>query len=348
MKAERSLTNINHKIKEIYSFILENDHGMQVVLSNYGGLIQKISVPDSSGIPTDVVLGFDDLKSYLSEEYLKSYPYFGVIIGRYANRILNSAFRLGDKNVKVSKNDGENQLHGGLEGFDKKVWDVFELGTEPNPHLVLSYLSKDGEEGFPGNLEVKISFTLTNDQELIVEISAITDQSTAVNMTHHGYFNLNGDARSIEDHIIKIPAKHILAQDENYVPNGKLIPVLHTAHDFTSEKAVNQDWNPEEGYDQAFVLDKKEGVMSLSASAYSKKTGIKMEVFSNQPVVQFYTSKHLNVENGKKGQSYKPFSGFCFETQVHPNAINIPSFPNTILNPGEVYDNTTTFKFSKA
>jgi aldose 1-epimerase len=345
VKAERTLENFKHQNKEIYSITLENNHGMQVVLSNYGGLIQKIIVPDRSGNPVDVVLGFDELESYFSEEYLKSYPYFGVVIGRYANRIQKAAFPIGDKLVEVSKNSDENQLHGGLEGFDKKVWDISELKSEPNPKLILNYLSIDGEEGFPGNLDIQLSFTLTNDQELIVEISASTDQTTVVNMTHHGYFNLNGDAGTIEDHIVQIPANHTLAQDENYVVTGELKPVLNTAHDFTTEKPVNQNWDPQDGYDQAFVLNKPIGEWGKAASAFSAKSGIKMEVFSDQPVVQFYTAKHLNVDHGKNGKSYNAFSAICFETQIHPNAVNIPSFPSTVLQPGEVYKNKTSFRF---
>lgn len=346
MKAERLLEDFRHQDKEIHSITLENDHGMKVVLSNYGGLIQKIIVPNRFGDPVDVVLGFDDLKSYFSEEYLKNYPYFGVIIGRYANRIKNGAFQLDNERVEVTKNIGDSQLHGGVEGFDKKVWDITEVRTEPYPALVLNYLSTDGEEGFPGNLNVRAGFVLTNEQELILEISAITDKPTVVNMTHHGYFNLNGDAGSVQDHLIEIPADYFLAQDNNFMVTGEVQPVKNTAHDFTVEKPVNQNWNPEEGYDQAFVLNKPTGSWGKAASAYSPESGIKMEVFSDQPVVQFYTAKYLNVDHGKMGKSYKPFSGFCFETQVHPNAVNIPLFPTTVLRPGEVYNYKTTFKFN--
>ena len=345
VKAERSLRNFRHQDKDIYSITLENDNGMQVVLSNYGALIQKIIVPDRSGNPVDVVLGFDHLDSYFSEEYLKRYPYFGVVIGRYANRIQNATFPLGDKLIEISKNSDDNQLHGGIEGFDKKIWNISELKSVPNPTLVLNYLSADGEEGFPGTVNVQLSFLLTNKQELILEISATTDQASVINMTHHGYFNLNGDASSIEDHLIEIPANHTLAQDENYVVTGELKPVQNTAHDFNIEKPVNQNWDPEEGYDQAFVLNKPLGIWGEAASAFSDKSGIKMEVFSDQPVVQFYTAKHLNVGHGKNGKTYTAFSAFCFETQIHPNAVNIPSFPTTVLQPGEVYNHKTSFKF---
>ena len=287
-----------------------------------------------------------DLGKSHTKEYLKNYPYFGVIIGRYANRIENASFQLENKNFEVAKNDGGNQLHGGLEGFDRKVWDISELRSKPNPKLVLKYLSIDGEEGFPGNLNVQMSFEVTNDQELIIEISAFIDQTTVINMTHHGYFNLDGDADCIENHLVKIPASNTLAQDENYVVTGELKPVLNTTHDFTVERSINKYWNHQEGYDQAFVLDKPFGEWAEAASAYSNKSGIKMKVFSNQPVVQFYTAKHLNINNGKKGVVYKPFSSFCFETQIHPNAVNIPSFPSTVLKPLEVYNYKTAFKFS--
>ncbi len=346
MKALKSLQNIVHHPKEIFSIILENDNGMQVVLSNYGGLIQKLKVPDRDGNPVDVVLGFDDLQSYFSEEYLSSYPYFGAIIGRYANRIANSKFSLNGKEIEVSKNDGNNQLHGGKEGFDKKVWDIVDLVSEPNPKLTLEYLSVDGEEGFPGNLKVQLIFELNNDQELSLKIKATTDSDTVVNMTHHSYFNLNGNNDFIGETEVEIPAKTYLEQDENFVLTGNKIKVENTTHDFNHARKISENWAEENGYDQAFVIDKPAGEFGKVATAYSSKTGIKMEVFSNQPVVQFYTAKHLNVKNGKAGLDYKPFSAFCIEPQIHPNAVNIEHFPNTNLKPGEEYFNKTTIKFT--
>ncbi|MEO8795569.1 MAG: aldose epimerase family protein [Daejeonella sp.] len=346
MKATKTLQNIDHATQEIYSIILENDSLMQVVLSNYGGLIQKIIVPDRDGNFVDVVLGFDDLQSYFSKEYLNSYPYFGAIIGRYANRIGGSKFSLNGKEIEVSKNDGENQLHGGKEGFDKKVWKIVDLISEPNPKLTLEYLSRDGEEGFPGNLKVNLTFELNNEQELALEIKATTDAETVVNMTHHSYFNLNGNNDFIGQTEVEIPARSYLEQDENFVLTGNKIEVENTTHDFNQARKISENWDAENGYDQAFVINKPDGEFGKVATAYSSKTGIEMNVFSNQPVVQFYTAKHLNVKNGKSGLDYKPFSAFCFEPQIHPNAVNIKNFPETSLKPGEEYLNKTTFKFT--
>lgn len=345
LKATQSEPLFQHLGKNVYRITLENNADMKVVLSNYGGLIQSLLVPDREGRDVDVVLGFDDLKSYLSEDYLSAYPYFGVIIGRYANRIAGAKFPLDGKLVNVSANTPPHQLHGGFEGFDKKVWDIIEVQSEPLPKVRLAYRSPDGEEGFPGNAGVEISFELSNNNELTLEMKARTDKATAINMTHHTYFNLNGDGSFIGEHHVEIPASHYLAQDAGYVCTGELIPVEGGTHDFLQSRTISQNWKEGEGYDQAFVLDKPYGQWGPAGSFYSHSTGIEMEVFTNQPCVQFYTGKYLDVAGGKNGVHYKPFGGFCLETQHHPNAVNIPSFPGTILQPGEEYHHKTTFKF---
>ncbi|HYK75729.1 MAG TPA: aldose epimerase family protein [Daejeonella sp.] len=346
MKATQSDVLFLHQNQEVYGITLENDKGMRVCLSNYGGLIQSLIVPDRECKGIDVVLGFDDLQSYLSEDYLANYPYFGAIIGRYANRIANARFPLDGHMVQVSANTPPHQLHGGFSGFDKKVWNMVSVENKPLPKAVFSYLSVDGEEGFPGNLNVEISFEINTCNELILEIKAHTDKPTAINMTHHTYFNLNGDGSFIGGHVVEIPASKYLAQDKDYVATGKLLDVHGTAHDFTQPKTIQHDWKPEEGYDQGFVLDKPAGVWGKAASVYSPQTGIQLEIFTDQPGVQFYTGKYLNVSGGKSGKHYKPFTSFCLETQQHTNAVNIPSFPNTILRPGEEYRHKTSYRFS--
>lgn len=345
MKTSQSEVLFSYLNKDIYSITLENDQGMKVSLSNYGGLIQSIILPDRFGNYIDVVLGFDHIKDYTSTDYLAHYSYLGAIIGRYANRIDCARFPLEGQVVEVSANIPPHQLHGGFSGFDKKVWDVVSLESKPFPKATFRYLSKDGEEGFPGNLQAEIIFELNNLNELKLTITAQTDQATAVNMTHHSYFNLNGDGSSIAEHLVEIPASYYLAQNEDYVVTGEMIAVENTSHDFRKLKAISQDWKEGEGYDQAFALDKAKGVWGTAAMAYSAQTGIKLEVITDQPGVQFYTGKYLNVKNGKKGMHYRPFTSFCFETQQHCNAVNIPDFPNTILKPGEKYLHTTTFKF---
>lgn len=319
---------------------------MRVRLSNFGGLIQSIVLPDHYGNLIDVVLGFDDLRGYFTKEYLAHYPYFGAVIGRYANRIERACFPLNSELVQLTANTPPHQLHGGFSGFDKKVWDVVSVDDYPLPRAVFKYLSPDGEEGFPGNLHVQLTYELNNLNELTFKIEARTDRVTAINMTQHSYFNLNGDGSPIADHLVEIPADHYLAQDIDYVVTGNLIETKNSPHDFLSPRKISAGWREGEGYDQAFVLNKPYGTWGKAGSAYSKQTGIRLDVYTDQPGVQFYTGKYLNVRDGKKSMHYRPFTAFCLETQHHPNSVNIPSFPSTILQPGDHYLHTTTFKLS--
>ncbi len=340
----RSIPILIHQEQQVYLIRLTNATGMQVELSNYGGLIKSLVVPDKNGQPTDVVLGFDNLSDYFSETYLAAYPYMGTIVGRCANRIGHAQFDLDGKTFKVSANTPPHQLHGGIEGFDKKVWTIKSLTKTPEPELVLTYLSPDGDEGFPGNLELELKFTLTADNELKTEFSARTDQPTPVDLTHHGYFNLDGDASPIFEHQLKINADTWLGQYPDCLTNGDLIPVKHSDKDFTKLRPV-KNTDHFEGYDQAFVLNHPD-LAHCAAELYSAKTGIRMELYTNQPAIQCYTAQHLGPLRGKRNQTYRAFSGLCLETQVHPNAVNTSHFPSVILRPGEHYLHTTTYKFS--
>ncbi len=317
---------------------------MEVELSNYGALIKSITIPDKNGIPVDVVLGFDNLSDYFSPEYLNAYPYLGTIVGRCANRIGHATFEIDGKQYQVSANTPPHQLHGGFEGFDKKLWKIKSISETPESQLVLTYLSPDGEEGFPGNLQVEASFTLTDQNELKLEFTAQTDAPTPVDLTHHGYFNLDGDASPIFDHSLKIDADAWLGQYPDCLTTGEIIPVKNSDKDFTNSRKVKSSADFE-GYDQAFILNHPD-ITHCSASLYSHKTGIQIEVFTNQPAIQFYTAQHLGPLNGKRNQTYQTFSGLCLETQVHPNAVNTPHFPSVILHPGEEYLHATTYKFS--
>ena len=243
---------------------------------------------------------------------------------------------------------GNDILHGGKEGFDKKTWQVISLNEFPTPALELKYLSKDGEEGFPGNLEIIICFELNDEDELSYEFTATTDKPTAVNLTHHSYFNLNNGKGTIEEHEAKFNASYILAQDEGLVCDGEFIAVANNQFDFTIFKAIDTDWDKANGYDQCFAIDKKTGELSLVAEARSKQSGITLQIFSTEPAVQFYTGQGLNIKNAKEGIDYLPFSGFCLETHKHPNAINIPHFPNTVLRPGEKYYQKNVYKIIQA
>lgn len=327
--------------KDIYLYTLRNTKGTEVLITNYGAIIMayKIMMPDKS--INDIVLGFDNVEDYLATTYLKNYPFMGAAIGRYANRIKDARFAIDDKEFVVSKNWNEDQLHGGFDGFDKKVWDFVSFDEKCNI-LHLRYLSPDGEEGFPGNLEVNICFELNDDNDLIYEYTASCDQPTPVNLTHHSYFNLNNGEETIMNHQIRITSDKILEQDQNLVTTGNYIAVDSTRYDFTEFHSIGE--RIVEGYDQSFVVDKRTDQLSLVAEALSEKSGLKLQILTTEPLVHLYTGQGFPKLKGKNGADYGPFSGFCLETQKHPNAINIVKFPNTVLRPGEKYHQRNVYK----
>lgn len=345
MNIHQSPVLFQHEGEGVYLFTLKNKRGVEISISNLGAIIQSFIVPDRSGKAIDIVLGFDKMEQYLDRDYIQSKTYLGAIIGRYANRIGNACFEIDGQFFPISANLPPHQLHGGNEGFDRKVWKSESIEQYPNAKLTLSYLSRDGEEGFPGNLNVKTSFELTEDNELIILTEAGTDKPTAINLTHHDYFNLNGSG-PIAEHWVMIPSTYYLGQDADYVATGNAHSVSGTVFNFNSSKQIEQDWDEWEGYDQSFVLDKEYRSWGLAARAFSEKSRINLEVYTDEPTVHLYTGKYLNIKNGKKGMNYPAFSGLCFETQHHTNAINIPSFPGTILRPGEVYKQKTTYRVS--
>ncbi|MES2454517.1 MAG: aldose epimerase family protein [Bacteroidota bacterium] len=329
--------------KEVFAIELTNTKGTYVKIYNYGAIIGKFVVVNKHGEKQDIVLGFDDFEQYLSEDYLSSYSYLGAVVGRYANRIKDGRFTLDGEDYQLAQNNGPDCLHGGVTGYDKRVWDVL---STIDPSVTLRYTSPAGEENFPGNLTIELTFKLTDDNELILDYKATTDAPTIVNLTHHGYFNLAPQGGSVENHIHRMPASNILEQDDNYVVNGVLIPVENTKYDFLAPKAIGKDWEPEEGYDQTWVLDKAYGELTLASETSEQASGLTLSVYTTEPIAHFYTGKYVNVKNAKDGKDYKAFDGFCVETQHHPNAINVPSFPNTVLRPGEVYSQTTIYKIA--
>jgi aldose 1-epimerase len=325
--------------EDVYLFTLRNAIGTEVLITNYGAIITAFKIKTTNGNYNDIVLGFDTPEEYMSENYLNQYAYFGAAIGRYANRIKNSSFSIDNIKFSVTINMGKNQLHGGKEGFDKKVWDTVSF---ENNSLQLKYLSKDGEEGFPGNLETTIRFELNDKDELSYEFTATTDKSTAVNLTHHSYFNLNNGEGPIDDTELKIYSSCILAKDEEDVCTGELIPVENTQFDFREFHSINERWKKEEGYDHSFIIDNKNDSLEMVAEARQKE--ITLQVFSTDTTVQFYTGQGIGKLKGKNNTMYGPYSGFCLETQKHCNAVNIPHFPNTILKPGETYYQKNIYK----
>lgn len=319
--------------EDIYLFTLRHPNGTKVALTNYGAILLSYAVPMPGGSSNDIVLGFEQPADYLSDYYLSHYAYLGAACGRYANRIAGARFTIDNKSYEVTPNIPPHQLHGGAIGFDKKTWRLLSYDERS---LELIYISKDGEEGFPGNLEVKLAFELTAGGDLKYSFTATTDRPTAVNLTYHPYFNLNNGEGTIEEHQLMIPASQILKQDENLCCNGETIAVDNTPWDFRSRKSINKDWNKAHGYDQFFLIDEKPAGLSLVAEVYSPQSGLTLQLHSTAPGVQFYTGQGLANLRGKNGTVYAPFSGFCIETQVHPNAINVPAFPNTVLRPGEM------------
>ena len=344
MSSVKIIQQTTHQNKELFVYELKLSNGSAAVITNYGGILMSLLMPDKDGLIRDVVLGFDKVEQYWSEEYLENYPYFGAVIGRYANRIKGGSFVLENKEVILSKNIGENILHGGFEGFDKKVWEVIEVKEGNECSLMLQYTSEDGEEGFPGKLITRIRFELF-EKELKYSIEAFCDKATAINLTYHPYFNLDINKAKIDKQQAKIYSDYWLEQDEDFCTTGQLISVKDTAYDFTNWQKIAQPWNENDGYDQSFVIYNHMKEINLVAEAMSSDHKMHLQVFSDAPIVHFYTGKYIPELMGKEQQNYKPFCGYCFETHQYPNAVNISHFPLTILKPNEIYKQSTFYKF---
>lgn len=344
MKIKQINTGILVSGKEVIEVEMINSKGTLVSIYNYGAIIHRFVVKNAKGDKQDIVLGFDEFQSYISPDYLNNYCYFGAAIGRYANRIGGGRFQIDGQDIQVAQNKGSDALHGGFEGFDKKVWDIIEVTETPMPKVVFQYYSQDGEEGHPGDLAVQLAFQLTETDELILTYTADTDEATAINLTHHSYFNLSPTVAPIMDHVHQMNAANWLEQDAGYIVTGKVLPVEGTVHDFRTPKPIGLHWNAQEGYDQTYVLDKAYGEMGLASKTTETNSGLSLLVYTTEPVAHLYTAKYVDVKNGKNGKNYGEFSAFCVETQHHPNAVNIPEFPNTVLQPDVQYHQTTIYK----
>jgi aldose 1-epimerase len=333
---------------EIYT--LTNARGVEIKITTYGGIVTSLKVPDRNGKLDDVVLGFDNL-----EGYLKGHPYFGCIAGRYANRIAKGRFTLDGKAYQLTVNNGDNHLHGGTTGFDKMVWTAREVKSKNGVGLELTYLSKDGEQGYPGNLTARVTYTLTNANELRIDYFATTDKATVVNLTNHAYFNLAGQGNGdILSHQLQINASRFTPTDETAIPTGVLQAVKGTPFDFTKSEKIGARINQDDeqirigkGYDHNFVLDGKAGTLQPAATVYEPTTGRVLEIWTTEPGIQFYTGNYLDgTLTGKGGKVYQQRYGFCLETQHYPDSPNQPKFPSTALRPGKQYRTTTVLKFS--
>jgi len=349
MSVTRKPFGKNYFGEDVELFTLTNANGLIIKIMNHGGTIMSLETPDRDGKLADIVLGHDT-----AEEYGPRTPYFGSVIGRYANRIKNGRFVLNGKPYQLFLNNGPNSLHGGQRGFDKVVWNA-----EPQPEtnaVKMTYLSKDGEENYPGNLHVTLTYTLTDNNEIKIDYTAKTDKATPINLTNHTYFNLAGhDAGYIGAHILMINANYFLPTDKTAIPCGELKPVAGTPFDFTSPVPVgeridadDEQLNQAGGYDHTFCLNKNsESELSLAARAFEPSTGRMMEVFTTEPGIQFYTGTFLDgTLKGKNGHMYEWRGGFCLETQHYPDSPNQPQFPNTILQPGETFVSQTIYRFS--
>ena len=330
-------------------YTLTNRRGAEVKITNYGGIITSLKVPDRQGKRDDIVLGFDNL-----DAYLKGSPYFGAIIGRYANRIAKGRFTLNGHQYTLAVNNGENHLHGGIKGFDKVVWTARPLKVPNGAALRLTYLSKDAEEGYPGNLSVRVIYTLTNVNELKIEYWATTDKDTVINLTSHSYFNLAGQGiGDILNHQLLINARRFTATDAGSIPTGELKSVKGTPFDFTSAFRIGERINDDDqqlkfakGYDHNFVLNGRMGTLRQTAVVYEPTSGRSMEIWTTEPGIQFYTGNFLDgTLTGKDGKVYQQRYGFCLETQHFPDSPNHPSFPTAVLRRGQQYHTITIHRF---
>jgi aldose 1-epimerase len=334
--------------QEVDLYTLTNGGGVEVGIINYGGIVTSIKTPDRTGNIADVALGFDTLDGYLG-----THPYFGAIVGRYGNRIAGGKFKLGGVEYTLPRNNGENALHGGVRGFDKQIWKAREIpgGVE------LRYVSKDGEEGYPGTLDTTVTYSLTDRNELKIEYAANTDKETVVNLTNHTYFNLSGQGQGdVLGHQVMINADRFTPVDPGLIPTGDPAPVEGTPFDFRQPTAIGARINAEneqllrgKGYDHNFVLNSSGGGLALAARVIDPKSGRVLEVLTDQPGVQFYTGNFLDgTVKGKGGKAYQQRDGFCLETQHFPDSPNRPEFPSTVLKAGEQYRTTTVYQFSVA
>jgi aldose 1-epimerase len=334
-------------------YTLTNANRMTVKISNYGGIIQSIWVPDRRGQRANVALGFDNLRDYVT-----SSPYFGCITGRYANRIAEGRFSLDGEEYQLATNDGPNHLHGGDVGFDKRVWAATAIEGDDSVSLELRYTSPDGEENYPGALDTEVTYTLTDDNEIQIDYHATTDAPTILNLTNHTYFNLAGEGSgSIEDQRLMLNARHYTPVDETLIPTGEIAPVSGTPFDFTRSTAIGERIRAGHeqmvigrGYDHNFVLDRPspdDDSMMLAARASDPDSGRVLRIHTTEPGIQFYSGNFLDgTLVGTSGNMYRQGDAFALETQHYPDSPNQPNFPSTVLRPGQVYDTTTVFEFS--
>lgn len=345
MKIETTTFGHLNDGSEVRLFTLANDNNLVVKITNYGAIITSIEMPDKNGKSENIVCGFNKLETYISDEYLRSYPYFGAIIGRFGNRIAKGNLEIEGKLYKMAINNGPNHLHGGKIGFDRRLFDAETFKNEKEIGVKLTYLSPDMEENYPGNLKVTCIYTLNNKNELGIEYLAVTDKTTVVNLTNHTYFNLTAGKENILNHELELTATK-MTEMVDQIPTGKIIPVAGTPFDFNISKKINHRMTEVPmGYDDNFVFDNESGELKYIATLKETKSGRKVEVLTTQPGMQVYTgywNPELVIDGQKK---FGSFSGIALETQHYPDSVNQPGFPTTLLKPGERYNETTIYRF---
>lgn len=334
------------------NYILSNKNGTELTLNAYGARIIALSLSDREGNVDDVVLGFKNIDAYINVE---NDPYFGCVVGRFGNRIAKGKFNLDGETYTLAVNDGDNHLHGGLKGFDKVAWAVLKVDKATN-EVIFTYVSKDGEEGYPGNLNITVKYQLTEENEVVITYDATTDKATPLNLTNHVYFNLGGEGNAdILDHELMINADKFTPIGEDFIPNGTIIDLSDSEMDFRQAKAIGRDIAQDAeqlklagGYDHNYVLNKNtEGEMSTAAIVWHPNSGRLLEVLTKEPGVQFYSGNSLDGSLvGKSGKTYKTHTGFCLETQHYPDSPNKTQFPSSVLRPGECYQTETIYRFS--
>ena len=332
--------------KDVFLFELRNPRQTVVKITNVGATITSIQTVDRSEVQGEIALGFDDPLYYLSDVYQGDCPYLGATVGRYANRIKHGKFSIGGVDYQLEINNGNNHLHGGVRSFNTKIWDCEPFEEVGRVGVKLSYLSHHMENGYPGNLKVEVTFTLTQENELVIDYAASTDQATHVNLTNHSYFNLKGDGSKVLDHNLVLYANYFTPKDDEGIPTGQIVQVNDSPLDFRMPRKIGERIGEfADGYDHNFVVNGLVGELRPAARAWEDTTGRTLDFFTTEPGFQLYTGHYLSGQHSRKGVAFGQYTGFCLEAQHYPNSPNVEAFPSTLLNPGDVYSQTSVYKF---
>jgi aldose 1-epimerase len=332
--------------EKVFLYTLRNDNGVTIKITNYGGIITSIETPDKNGKKENIVLGFKSLQDYFSDQYIKNCPYFGGIVGRYANRIAKGKFTLEGKEYTLPVNNEANCLHGGITGFDKVIWVPNSIDKPDLVGVELKYRSIHLEEGFPGNLDLTVTYTLNHKNEFMIEYKAVTDKTTVINLTNHSYFNLTGGKENIMDHTLQIYAQKYTVVAEGLIPTGEIGSVKGTPLDFTSPAKIGSRMDGlKDGYDHNYILDNPKAKLVKASVLTEESTGLMMETFTTEPAVQLYTGYYIPEMKGSHGETFGRYAGLALEAQHYADSPNKPEFPSTELHPGEVFKSKTIYKF---